>query len=82
MRPLGNWAKMHWCSGSGTAVCHDRIHAKGRHVCATRVSLTVEHKTGCEAYIDPEIKARLMLLAWGDEHDYAINFNETVLHVG
>jgi hypothetical protein len=56
--------------------------AKGRHVYATRVSLTAEHKTVSGAYVDAQIKARLMLLAWGDEHDYVINFNEVVLHVG
>jgi hypothetical protein len=46
------------------------------------LSLIVEHNSVYEAYIDPEIKARLMLFAWGDEHDYGINFNGIVLHVG
>jgi hypothetical protein len=36
MRPLGNWVGMRWRPGSGNAGCHDRIHAKRRHVCATR----------------------------------------------
>jgi hypothetical protein len=26
---------MHWRPASGNAGCHDRTHAKGRHVCAT-----------------------------------------------
>lgn len=36
MRPLSDWVRMHWCPGNGTAGCHDPIHAKRRHVRATR----------------------------------------------
>jgi hypothetical protein len=46
------------------------------------VSLKIEDKLVYETFIDREIKAQLLLLAWGDEHDYEINFKHMKLHIG
>jgi Domain of unknown function (DUF4062) len=46
------------------------------------VSLTVENTRVYETFVDREIKARVVLLAWGDEHEYEIDFKHMTLLVG
>jgi hypothetical protein len=46
------------------------------------VSLTVEHKLVYETFVDREIKAQVVLLAWGDDHEYEIDFKHVKLQVG
>jgi len=38
--------------------------------------LIVDNNKQCEIYISQEIKRRILLLAWGDEHEYKIIFKE------
>jgi hypothetical protein len=45
------------------------------------VILRVEHNIVFEAYIAPEIKAQVMILAWGDEHDYVVEFSNIMLYI-
>jgi hypothetical protein len=47
-----------------------------------RVSLTVENKLVYETFADREIKARVVLLAWGDDHEYEIDFKHITLQLG
>jgi hypothetical protein len=53
MRPLVKRVGIHWRPGSGNAGCHDRIHAEGRHVCATR------RTAGTPYYFPSDLQSRL-----------------------
>ena len=46
------------------------------------VSLTIENRLVYETFVDREIKARIVLLAWGDDHEYEIDFKHIKLQVG
>lgn len=46
------------------------------------VTLSVDGSTVYEGYIDAETKGRLLLLAWGDEHEYQIEFSQITLYGG
>ena len=46
------------------------------------VSLTIENKLVYETFADREIKARVVLLAWGDDHEYEIDFKHIKVQVG
>jgi hypothetical protein len=45
------------------------------------VTLSVEDRIVYEDFINPDIKGRLLIMAWGDQHDYAVNFTEIDLSV-
>lgn len=46
------------------------------------VSLSIDGSSAYEGYIDAETKGRLLLLAWGDEYDYDIEFSQITLYGG
>jgi hypothetical protein len=46
------------------------------------VSLTIENKLVYETFVDREIKAQVVLLAWGDDHEYEIDFKHIRLQIG
>jgi hypothetical protein len=46
------------------------------------VTLAVDGSTVYEGYIDAETKGRLLLLAWGDEHEYEVAFRQITLYGG
>lgn len=46
------------------------------------VTLSIDGNSIYEGYIDAETKGRLLLLAWGDEHNFEIEFNEITLYGG
>jgi DNA polymerase III epsilon subunit-like protein len=41
--------------------------------------LHVEGRCVFEAHISPDIKNRLLMIAWGDEHEFGVSFREVVL---
>jgi hypothetical protein len=43
------------------------------------VTLTIDGNSVYEGYIDVETKGRLLLIAWGDEHKYEIEFGQIAL---
>jgi len=45
-------------------------------------TLRVEGTQVYETYLDREIRSRLLLLAWGDEHEYEVDFRAITLYVG
>lgn len=46
------------------------------------VRLKVESVNVYEAHANPEIRSRLLILAWGDEHEYVIAFRNLLLRIG
>ena len=46
------------------------------------VTLSIDGNGVYEGYVDAETKGRLLLLAWGDEHDYEIEFSQITLYGG
>ena len=46
------------------------------------VTLGVDGSTVYEGYIDAETKGKLLLLAWGDEHEYQVAFSQITLYGG
>jgi len=46
------------------------------------VTLNIDGHSVFEGYIDAETKGRLLLLAWGDEHNYEIEFSQITLYGG
>ena len=46
------------------------------------VTLSIDNTNVYEGYIDAETKGRLLLLAWGDEHNYEIEFDQITLYGG
>jgi|ERR1022692_4746349 hypothetical protein len=47
-----------------------------------KVSLTIDNNPVTETYADREIKARVVLLAWGDDHEYEIDFKNIKVQAG
>lgn len=43
------------------------------------VTLSIDGSTVFEGYIDAETKGRLLVLAWGDEHEYQVEFSQITL---
>jgi hypothetical protein len=41
--------------------------------------LYVEKRLIHESYVSPDIKNRLLMLAWGDEHNFETNFRDVTL---